>query len=929
MKRTRKFLAVLLALVIAVIPMTFFSVQAKTVPSIELTLQTTLINLETSWQYLDDGTDPAGDGERTSWTKTAFDDTAWKTSSGTAKFGGRHGFNPLEDGTVPTVQLQRYLSGTSANVPAYFFRTSFILDSAPGADWKVEGSLRYDDAAIIYINGQKVASFHEPEGGFASNLFYGGSNWTYPLDGTFTADGSVFKEGLNTVAVEIHQSTSSSSDIYFEFTSLTVGERNDVLKTVSLGVGKNETERNLTWHIDSDKAGKVQYAKKNSKEFPAEYVEVDATSTLAQNDSGFYINKVTLTGLEPNTEYVYRLVNGLTVSQVYEFKTQGTSGVNFLFVGDPQIGSRGTTNDAINWRNTVDIATTNFPNSNMLISAGDQVENNNNEPQYLAYLSPAAMPSLTNATVIGNHDTGSVAYTEHFNNPNIVSNENKVYGATTAGCNYWYTYNNVLFLHLNTNNLSTAEHKEFLEKAIAQNPDVSWKVVVFHHSLYSGGGHYLGTDSADRRNALVPVFDELDIDVVLMGHDHMYVRTYIMNGLVPDKSNGVQSSVTDPTGVLYVTANSSTGSKYYDINTYIALEHAAVKSQEYSPSFANVEITQNSFKITTYRLDLSVLDSFEILRASEPHDYELTYVPATPSSCSVQGNIEHWRCDDCGKFFSDAEGRYEIETIDAPFAAHTYDNKCDNDCNICGYVREPSAHIYNNDCDAECNECGGIREVPDHVYDDYLDDICNVCDEKRLIIGTTGDCTWTLDGTVLTISGNGAMADYDSASPAPWGNIARTVIIADGVTSIGKRAFYNCTYVDTLTIGKDVETVGTYAFYGCTYLKTVNIYSKAVTIGYSAFNRCSKLATVCYFGTEAEKEQMKINSYNDPLKNAEWQYSFTLGDADGDGAVSENDVIYITAILLKNKEYTEALDMNSDGKIDVIDGIMLRKKIGK
>ena len=30
--------------------------------------------------------------------------------------------------------------------------------------------------------------------------------------------------------------------------------------------------------------------------------------------------------------------------------------------------------------------------------------------------------------------------------------------------------------------------------------------------------------------------------------------------------------------------------------------------------------------------------------------------------------------------------------------------------------------------------------------------------------GTTGDCTWTLDGTVLTISGNGKMDDYNSYS---------------------------------------------------------------------------------------------------------------------------------------------------------------------
>ena len=50
---------------------------------------------------------------------------------------------------------------------------------------------------------------------------------------------------------------------------------------------------------------------------------------------------------------------------------------------------------------------------------------------------------------------------------------------------YWFVYDNTLFMVINSNNRSTAEHKEFMESAIAQNPDVRWKTVVFHHSVYS------------------------------------------------------------------------------------------------------------------------------------------------------------------------------------------------------------------------------------------------------------------------------------------------------------------------------------------------------------------------------------------------------------------------------------------------------------
>ena len=53
--------------------------------------------------------------------------------------------------------------------------------------------------------------------------------------------------------------------------------------------------------------------------------------------------------------------------------------------------------------------------------------------------------------------------------------------------------------------------------------------------------------------------------------------------------------------------------------------------------------------------------------------------------------------------------------------------------------------------------------------------------------GVTGDCTWTLDYGVLTISGSGATAYYDTAvNKTPWGYNIKKVIIEDGVTQIGR-----------------------------------------------------------------------------------------------------------------------------------------------
>ena len=87
--------------------------------------------------------------------------------------------------------------------------------------------------------------------------------------------------------------------------------------------------------------------------------------------------------------------------------------------------------------------------------------------------------------------------------------------------------------------------------------------------------------------------------------------------------------------------------------------------------------------------------------------------------------------------------------------------------------------------------------------------------------GDGSNLTWTLDSEgVLTISGSGDMHDY-GFSAAPWYDSrsrVKSAVIADGVTSIGRYAFVDCTSLTSVTIPDSVTSIGDCAFSDCTSL---------------------------------------------------------------------------------------------------------------
>ena len=124
-------------------------------------------------------------------------------------------------------------------------------------------------------------------------------------------------------------------------------------------------------------------------------------------------------------------------------------------------------------------------------------------------------------------------------------------------------------------------------------------------------------------------------------------------------------------------------------------------------------------------------------------------------------------------------------------------------------------------------------------------------EDSSTISGTCGDnVTWTLSNGTLTISGTGAMADYyDYNSPFydyRYRSSIKSVIINDGVTSIGDWAFYNCSSLTSVTIGNSVTSIGAAAFRGCSSLTSITIPNSVTNIGDRAFYDCSSLTSLVY-----------------------------------------------------------------------------------
>ena len=348
-------------------------------------------------------------------------------------------------------------------------------------------------------------------------------------------------------------------------------------------------------------------------------------------------------------------------------------------------------NDGFSWNRTLNTALSENSDINFVISAGDQVNKTGEakEEEYASYLSADALKSLPVATTIGNHDSLNPDYSYHFNNPNNTEN-----GKTAAGGDYYYSYGDGLFIVLNTNNYNVAEHQNTIEEAVKAYPDAKWRIVTIHQDIYGSGLDHSDTDGMILRTQLTPVFDANDIDVVLQGHDHTYSRSKMLYGdgqthgkyefslnadgtdydwdhatnvdtgdqitLSPEEGDTDAeaaldafhednncytiedvdgNTVTDPQGILYMTANSASGSKYYELLS-TQQDYIAARSQNCLPSYSVITMTSDFFSIDTYQITddgkaEAIDDTFTIQKSGTDTSADTTDAAETESDTSA------------------------------------------------------------------------------------------------------------------------------------------------------------------------------------------------------------------------------------------------------------------------------------------------------
>ncbi|WP_018754281.1 phosphodiester glycosidase family protein [Paenibacillus terrigena] len=368
---------------------------------------------------------------------------------------------------------------------------------------------------------------------------------------------------------------------------------------VSVTMGADTTtSKAFTWHTNPATADTVVEVVKKSEftDFNAQNVQrfTGSSYLFTTTDTGTVrVHKSVASGLEPGTHYMFRVGDGHgNYSTNGSFQTAAATGekTKFIFLADSQATKEA---DFKLWGDILKKAMTDHPDTEFVVQGGDLVEDGFKENEWNMWFNAAQgiLMQTTIVPVVGNHEVTGTRKTEdylaHFNHPQNGINSLK-------GSNFSFDYKNAHFIVLNSE-YDFEQQKEWMRKDLAAT-DKKWKIVAFHRGPF--GSMY---DSEHIRNTWTPIFDEFQVDLVMNGHDHVYVRTYPMKDKKP---------VGDGEGTTYIVGGSS-GPKFYQV---WARDWQKVTDGEQVQMYVAAEIDGDEMKFVVKTINDRVVDQFRLVK---------------------------------------------------------------------------------------------------------------------------------------------------------------------------------------------------------------------------------------------------------------------------------------------------------------------------
>ena len=397
---------------------------------------------------------------------------------------------------------------------------------------------------------------------------------------------------------------------------------------------ENKVPAQLNVHVGEDAATSVNVTYTTRVETDKTTIAVTKTAggetkyfegTSYQGIGGKYIHEIVVTGLEACTEYSYVVGDGFNEC-CGTFKTaleQGDETVfTFAYLADTQV-SNADNAEALG----ATLAKVNEMNPDFVYLAGDITDRATNEAQWeWLFNNTGAFPTggqdmFANSLIAvtqGNHDNNEMY--QHINAPEEAG---KIV--------YSFDYGTMKFISLNLEAAKSdanarAQQEAYLREAVADaKANSQWTVVGFHKSLYTGASHIVDSDITAARKFWAPIFAELDIDMVLQGHDHVYSRGFVTEegtNANPDKDeNGV---IIQPDAPLYMVGGHAGGLKWYAKKNYTVTE-----GDPLTLDYAFLDVNSNDIGAGSSVLKEQIITMFTV--SSEQVDavtYAFKYDPA-------------------------------------------------------------------------------------------------------------------------------------------------------------------------------------------------------------------------------------------------------------------------------------------------------------